>query len=590
MPAKQSKTQADGSSVEITVRDKVAHRTEVFHCSLDLLSDGMQYFQPLIQKQLDEQAKGGANAAGPITLKVNCSTEVFGWLLSHLRGEGPQLTYANAVSVVLSSHFLRMDALTDTALEYVRDNLADVLVSGVDMDCIPGELLGRFCTFTREYHVAAALLELYERGEEDHAGRSFLGSVARHLAMIRLSAKVMAPTMKSRWDQVPASFAPPTPSKGIVQREVFSSTRVGGDEKASGADNGLRWCRLCGILYDSIGIQRLLSKGKCYEPPCRALTNNEELRMGPRGEVFSSHVALDSAVVVSPPSTFDTPVIEQWAWRCIGSILMVICTVCHCPCSLIEALHHGCPGAQFTTEEPGYTSNYMDYILRWLQLWVEELPDGNCQPLCAPHAEATTLEVESIVMPRYRQKSTKASEGNNEPPRLLNNTSLDASAAFTWHGHHKRVLEVVTGSDCGVDVDVLNYYERSMIAKLLESKQNLAPPKPAPRRSLQISSQSQALSYCYVPPPEVAPPSGTERKREPSKNLQSSGSRGAPLRQKQAFASTVGTAVTPSASARATLLQSIPAARKANTGGSGRAWQDASFPGDYLKRSVKVTK
>lgn len=578
---------ASGSGkVQITVRDKIARRTEVFYCPLPILMQGMKYFQPIIQKQLDEQrANPKAESSekesdGPvIALKVNCSTEIFRWLLAYMKKEGPKFSDANAVSIVLSSHFLRMDELTDIALEYVRDNLANVLVSGVDMDCIPGELLGRFCTITREYHVASALLELYDRGEEDHAGRSFLSTVARHLAMIRLSGKAGMASSKRRWDH---SSSVSTGMKGkdemgggvsgtYYSGQVTSSTSGADKTEKMPLDNGLRWCRLCGVLYDSAGIQRLLLSGKSTEPPCEALTNNIELRMGPRGEVFTTHVSSDAPVSISPPSTWDAPQIERWAWQVIGSILLVICTVCHCPCSLIEAIAHRCPNAQFTTEEPGFGNAEMDVILRWLQLSMEErVQQGEANhliPLRASRQESSALEVESIVMPRHRSAKGKVDAANRA------GSSVDRTVPFTWQGQPSRVSEVALGYDAGIDVDLLSFYERKMMAQLIQCRSEEAPQKPSSRLRLTISAQNgQPLSY--------VPPSADER--------YSGSAKGPSSRQRQGFASTVGGSAA-AVSPRMALTQTLPSAASRTKGYSaGRG--EPSFPGDYLKRSAKISR
>eukprot|EP00796_Vickermania_ingenoplastis_P008258 gene8258-5778_t len=585
MAARRSSGSSSNSSgkVQITVRDKAARRTEVFYCPLQLLSQGMRYFQPLIQKQIDEQQNAQAkskeeeNASPTIALKVNCSTDIFRWLLAHLKGENPKFSYSNAVSIVLSSHFLRMDTLTDTALEYVRDNLADVLVSGVDMDCIPGELLGRFCTITREYHVASALLELYDRGEDEHAGRSFLSTVARHLAMIRLSGKTVATSSKRRWDQ--STSLPQGASEEAKGGDTPTCSTSNGENENMGIDNGLRWCRLCGILYDSVGIQRLLLSGKCYEPPCDALTNNAELRMGPRGEVFTTHVASDAPVAITPPSTWDPPKIEHWAWQAIGSILLVICTVCHHPCSLIEAISHSCPNAQFTTEEPGFGSPEMDVILRWLQLCIEEKEQQGemhyLVPLRASKTESSTLEVESIVMPRYRISKQSRSDGTG-----LGN-SADSTVPYTWQGQMHKVNEVALGYESGIDVDLLSYYERKMMAQLVRARSAEAPARQAPRRRLAISSQNgQPLSYLHPSGDDVALNSHI------GKGTFSSSVKGSSLRPKQAFASTIGSAAQNSVSSRA-LTQTLPAAGRRGGAYSSRT-PEATFPADYLKRSAKI--
>lgn len=531
--------------VELHVRDKLLRRTETFVVPISLLQEGMKYFQPVLEKALKLRSKGDLSKQQQdrIALKVNCSAEIFRWLVAYLKKENPKVTHSNAVSLILSSHFLRMDELTDLALIYLRDHLAQIITSGVDMECIPGELLGRFCSITREHHVARALLSLYERGQEEHPGRSFLMIVAHHLAIMRLSGNTVA-SHRRRWEENVSNVYPSHSSMGeglpsssigskgedsynarIMSRKVCDNGRceISDVENPLTADNGLRWCRLCGILYDSMSIQRLLKAGKCIEPTCDALVNPLELCMGPRGEIFTSHVASDHPVCITPPSTWDQATIEHWSWQVIGSLLLVVCTVCRSPCSLIEALSHPCPEVKFVSEEPGFGNDEMEVILRWLQLSVEEqVQRGEPNHLIplrqfsgAFQSLFSSTNFERIVLPRYTAKVRVNScapmlnmlgghtvgHGNGEMRAVI-----DLPWACSWQGQYHRAKEVALGYESGIDVDLLNFLERQMMNQLYQCKAEAAATQPGGRArfSLCVTPQSnQPLSYMPSPSEKV---------------------------------------------------------------------------------------
>lgn len=524
--------------VHILVRDKPLHRTQTFVLPLPLLQNGMKYFRPILKKSLKNRSKDGDDSskrkASPLTLNVNCSIEIFRWLVAYLQKENPKLTNSNAVSVILSSHFLQMDELTGVALLYFRDHLADIVVSGVDMECIQGELLGRFCSITKESHVAAALLSLYECGKEDHVSRSLLVLVARHLAILRLSGNTIS-NRRCRWDEnISGGCSPPSSTKKESDQsstDVSSSGHQGivSDKSAEGkesddaalkgksvsSDNGLRWCRLCGILYDSVSIQRLLKRGKCIKPSCDALMNQYELCMGPRGEVFTSHVASDNPVCISPPSTWNQQEVEHWSWQVIGSILLVVCNICHSPCSLNEALYHSCPGVKFVSDDPGFEDGELDTILRWMQLCVAEQAQRGERNFLVPLRQITgmthsppLLSIDRIVLPRYTAKMrvnssvpmittipSVADDANEETGAVI-----DLPWACTWDGQRHKAREVALGYEGGIDVDLLNFYERQMMNQLYHCRAEAAASQPGDRARFRLSITPQnSQPFSFVP-------------------------------------------------------------------------------------------
>lgn len=478
-----------GVKVHITVRDKTVKKTEVFKCPLHLLYDGMKYFRPIIQKECDllevlepqPSEKNKAPSSHVVKLKVNCCIDIFRWLLLHLKGEKPKMTNLNAVSLMLSSHFLRMDDLTDTTLIYVRDNMVDVILSGVDMDCIPGELLGRFCMITKEHHVASAVVELFDRGEEKHSGRAFLATVARHLAMLRLSVGDEGRAPGGSKSSVTQGTSRPGTEKNDVENQK--------KQQDCGAANRFRWCRLCGVLYDYSAIQQMLKAKKYSEPCCSALNNDQELVMGPRGEVYTTHVPAETPVSIKPPSTWNASEIECWAWRIIGTVLVVICTVCRSPCSLLEAIAHPCRDAQFTCEESSITNKEMDVILRCLQLLIKEgeQEDGSIPlfPFCASSVQLSKFEADSIVIHRHNGKNIGK----------YANSPAGSAVLYTWKEQPSRVREVVLGTAKGIDVDLINFYERAMIPLLSDTLASDIASASMAHPMLSITPNELPLSY-----------------------------------------------------------------------------------------------
>lgn len=284
--------------VEICVSDKATGGAESFECDLSLLRSTMTYFEPLIKKQLLErqQSVKGSRDPSPISLKVNCDLAIFRWLLTWTESAGkPSLSAANAVSILLSSCFLGMRELTESALGYIRDHLAEVLLSGVDMACVPGDLLGRLCAITTEASIANCLHALYSKGEARHPNRGFVAALLRHWVCDQLALTPAAPAASgssSFHNRQLSNSSSNSPNAAIVSAstavDIFSKaprpplpppmprSSSAADPRAD--DNGLRWCRGCGLLYDHRELARLLagdgaalsSPQMTKEPLCRA--------------------------------------------------------------------------------------------------------------------------------------------------------------------------------------------------------------------------------------------------------------------------------------------------------------------------------
>lgn len=87
---------------------------------------------------------------------MHCDIEVFEWLMSFISKQNPKLEPRLAVSLLISSNFLKMPTLRDICLDYIHDNIEDVVKVPVDMQCINPDLMKRLSSrFTLPYLTAA---------------------------------------------------------------------------------------------------------------------------------------------------------------------------------------------------------------------------------------------------------------------------------------------------------------------------------------------------------------------------------------------------------------------------------------------------
>lgn len=99
----------------------------------------MKYFEKYLadQKALDE-----------IDISVHCDIQIFEWLMNYVHGLEPQLEIKTAVSILISSDFLQMQPLVDRALEYIADNLQEIILLPIDMSCMNQTLVKSLAAIT----------------------------------------------------------------------------------------------------------------------------------------------------------------------------------------------------------------------------------------------------------------------------------------------------------------------------------------------------------------------------------------------------------------------------------------------------------
>lgn len=139
------------SHMSIRVQDEAKKMTKDFTCPRDVLIKEMCYFNDYLSSPESKQWE-------EVDISVRCDVSVFHWLMSYAkRGlkEGPcgetldtplkppQLESSNAISILISSDFLKMDALVEECITYCYTHISEIVAAPCNMSCIGNHLLSR---------------------------------------------------------------------------------------------------------------------------------------------------------------------------------------------------------------------------------------------------------------------------------------------------------------------------------------------------------------------------------------------------------------------------------------------------------------
>ncbi len=119
-------------------------------CPRDILVREMRYFADYLSTE--------AQLWDDVDISVHCDVHVFEWLMRHVK-QGlltdpsgneledplppPTLQMENAVSILISSYFLKMDRLVEECLDFCHENCSRIVTSQCNMSCINNTLLDR---------------------------------------------------------------------------------------------------------------------------------------------------------------------------------------------------------------------------------------------------------------------------------------------------------------------------------------------------------------------------------------------------------------------------------------------------------------
>jgi Domain of unknown function (DUF3342) len=134
--------------IVIHVFDENRKVNKDFTCEKNLLVTHMKYFE----KYLTE-----ATSVDDIDISVHCDIKIFEWLMKYLKlkesggepipskeGEPiPKLDIKNVISILISSDFLQMKVLVSECIDFVIENIHDVVRLPIDMNCLNQNLIKR---------------------------------------------------------------------------------------------------------------------------------------------------------------------------------------------------------------------------------------------------------------------------------------------------------------------------------------------------------------------------------------------------------------------------------------------------------------
>uniref|UniRef100_A0A0G4ICP8 SANT and BTB domain-containing protein n=1 Tax=Chromera velia CCMP2878 TaxID=1169474 RepID=A0A0G4ICP8_9ALVE len=122
----------------IHVCDENRRMERDFICSRSKLLGSMKYFESYL-------GEAGLSGGEELDITVHCDINVFVWLLKYLNdpAQADTLEVGTVVSILISSHFLKIAALVDACLEFVKANMAQVLRLPIDLGCLPDDLVER---------------------------------------------------------------------------------------------------------------------------------------------------------------------------------------------------------------------------------------------------------------------------------------------------------------------------------------------------------------------------------------------------------------------------------------------------------------
>eukprot|EP01135_Chromosphaera_perkinsii_P004427 Nk52_evm5s281 gene=Nk52_evmTU5s281 len=133
-----SEVKVPQDTIVVHVCDEAKRVNRDFVCKKSILLEEVKYFA----EYLNEKSKDDE-----VEISVHCDLHIFDWLMKYVHRKDidalPELDVNNAVSILISSEFLKMDKLVSECLYYIRDHLSDILMAPLDLSCISPKIAKR---------------------------------------------------------------------------------------------------------------------------------------------------------------------------------------------------------------------------------------------------------------------------------------------------------------------------------------------------------------------------------------------------------------------------------------------------------------
>ncbi|XP_063680990.1 SANT and BTB domain regulator of class switch recombination-like [Bolinopsis microptera] len=140
--SKKTRSSAQNTIV-IHVCDESKKINQDFHCSRDLLVEEMKYFAEYLATDVKHCEE--------VDISVHCDVQIFDWLMRYVQRDKsvpltqcqnmPKLEPNNVISILISSDFLKMDALVRICIEYCHKHISEIISAPCNMNCISGQIL-----------------------------------------------------------------------------------------------------------------------------------------------------------------------------------------------------------------------------------------------------------------------------------------------------------------------------------------------------------------------------------------------------------------------------------------------------------------
>ncbi|XP_061084376.1 SANT and BTB domain regulator of class switch recombination isoform X2 [Conger conger] len=131
-----------GPNMVIHVCDEAKNLKQDFVCPRNLLVSEMRYFA--------EYLSVDAQRWEEVDISVHCDIQIFHWLMNYVKRNGeteesdvPKLEPSNVISILISSEFLKMDALVEECIQFCHKNMSAIVATPCNMNCINTNLATR---------------------------------------------------------------------------------------------------------------------------------------------------------------------------------------------------------------------------------------------------------------------------------------------------------------------------------------------------------------------------------------------------------------------------------------------------------------
>jgi hypothetical protein len=116
----------------------------------------MRYFADHLKDEPDQIEE--------VDISVHCDLDIFQWLISFVNRRSsskiPELEPRIAVSILISSDFLKMDQLVGQSLDYIHEHINEILATNCNVSCIPEPL---FRKLSKQFENPYEIEQIHDR-------------------------------------------------------------------------------------------------------------------------------------------------------------------------------------------------------------------------------------------------------------------------------------------------------------------------------------------------------------------------------------------------------------------------------------------